>query len=113
MPGGGESYSDVVGRADAFLERLREQQIQGTVLIVAHFRINQMLLGRLAGIPVERAAAIRQDNNWLYAYNPNTDISRAELSRPSNLPLKWEKGLLFSPYGCGPRPGPPKKGDML
>lgn len=113
MPGGGESYSDVLARANAFLTHLRQQQIQGPILIVAHFRINQMLLGCLTDTPIERAIAIRQKNHWLYQFNPESGISHAEVTTQTTHTLQWQGGLLFSTYGCGPRPGPPKQGDIV
>ena len=78
------------------------------MLVVAHFRINQMMLGRQEVIPVGRAIAIYQEKHWLYRFKPQSGISRAEVSTQSNHILQWQEGLIFFlPIAVGQDPNPP------
>lgn len=72
IPGGGESYLDLLERADRFLLRLDANRRDARVLIVAHFRINQMLFGRLAGLDLLAAVDTVQDHNCVYRIEQET-----------------------------------------
>lgn len=61
-PPGGESLADVYGRAQQFVTLRLNANKANSVLIVSHGDLIRMLLGVLQGLPVEKAAQIRQTN---------------------------------------------------
>jgi broad specificity phosphatase PhoE len=91
---GGENYLDLHRRAAFFLEDLRNTG--GAILVVGHLRINQMLLGLLLNLPVEKAAAIKQDNNWLYRYRKGSPVRRAVIPPGEGKGLHWQTGLILA-----------------
>jgi probable phosphoglycerate mutase len=105
IPGGGECYTDLLKRIDAFLDRLASLDGQGDILVVSHFRANQMLSGRLLGLTPQEALSIVQTNNLVYRIHqgshdrPTVDHA---LALGDQDPV-WEPGLLTSPQARGPR----------
>jgi len=92
---GGESYRDLQRRAETFLKDNLNLQDQLTVLIVGHFRINQMLLGCLLDIPASQAVFIKQENNSIYHYRQGKQIRRAEISSQAYENTHWQSGLAW------------------
>jgi broad specificity phosphatase PhoE len=104
IPGGGECYTDLLQRIDAFLALLASLDNQGDILVVAHFRANQMLTGRLLGLTPEEALAILQPNNLVYRIRQEPHLPPAidhALAFTDQDPV-WEPGLLISPDARGP-----------
>jgi broad specificity phosphatase PhoE len=93
---GGENYLDLRRRAALFLEDPRITGQKGTVLVVGHLRINQMLLGLLLDLPVEKAAVIKQPNNWLYRFRKGSQIRRAVIPDREGEQLYWQTGLVLT-----------------
>lgn len=58
---GGESLRQVADRAGPAVEEILKAAQQRDVVVVAHGGVNRALLGRLLGLPLERALRIRQD----------------------------------------------------
>ena len=104
IPGGGECYTDLLNRIDAFLARLASLDGQGDILVVSHFRANQMLTGRLLGLTPPEALAILQPNDLVYRIRltshtrPTIDHALAIADQD---PV-WEPGLFTSPHARGP-----------
>jgi len=92
----GESYLDLRMRAEKFLEENLNEEDQETVLIVAHNRINQMLLSCLLDVPLSRAIQIEQKNTWLYRYTPGENIEGTEITPLDYDKVRWVTGLLNS-----------------
>lgn len=63
---GGETTMQLSARARSALTVIRRSQSRGSVLVVGHFLTNQMLLGELLHLPVQRAMQINQANDELY-----------------------------------------------
>lgn len=61
-PTGGESLEELSHRAMSFVQGLRERHWQQTVLLVAHGRLNSMLLAAASGLKFEDALMIKQTN---------------------------------------------------
>lgn len=59
---GGESYADVLRRVQPALDRLLEEHIGETIVVVAHNVVNRAYLAGLLGIELSRAKDIRQMN---------------------------------------------------
>jgi broad specificity phosphatase PhoE len=103
VPGGGESYLDVFARVDRFLSR-NPFQDGGETLIVGHFRVNQVLLSRLLGLPPEGALDICQPNQLVYQLDFLTD-SQPEIDHTCTTndgQPDWEPGLVTSARARGP-----------
>ena len=92
----GESYLDLRMRAEKFLEENLNEEDQETVLIVAHNRINQMLLSCLLDVPLSRTIQIEQKNTWLYRYAPGENIEGTEITSLDHDKVRWVTGLLNS-----------------
>jgi alpha-ribazole phosphatase len=58
---GGESVREVGLRAGAALDAILAADDAAEVVVVAHGGVNRGLLGRLLGVPLERAMLVRQD----------------------------------------------------
>jgi broad specificity phosphatase PhoE len=103
VPGGGESYLDVFKRVDSFLSRDSFQN-GGEILVVGHFRVNQVLLSRLLGLRPEEALNICQVNNLVYRLNfSDTTQTRIDHTYTENgTESIWETGLITSPDARGP-----------
>ena len=93
---GGESYQDLYHRAGLFLDDLHDIEEQGIILIVGHYRINQMLLAHLCKIPVNEAVAIQQANNWIYHIRNDSEIRGSVVPTQPDGELKWQNGLIMS-----------------
>jgi len=93
---GGESYRDLQQRAETFLKENLNLQYQMTVLIVGHFRINQMLLGCLLDMPASQAVLIKQENNSIYHYRHGKEIRRADFSSQAYENTHWKPGLALA-----------------
>lgn len=107
VPGGGENYLDLLKRADIFLSSLNQHNDQDVTLVVAHFRINQMLIGRLTNMKIEEAITILQPNNQVYRIqkkeNDSAEIEYTFTSTNVNEEITWQPGLLTSETALDPR----------
>jgi len=92
---GGESYQDLFGRVNAFLGDLSWVEEDKSILIVGHLRVNQVLLGRFAGMTLWDSISIRQPNNWLYHVRGGPRIRCAEIPTGPESDLHWREGLLL------------------
>lgn len=103
VPGGGESYLDVCQRVDRFLSH-HALSTDGQVLVVGHFRINQVLLSRLLGYSPEQALNICQANNLVYRLDFSDPVQpHVDHTYTGNaLEPNWETGLITSPTARGP-----------
>jgi len=103
VPGGGESYLDVFTRVDSFLSRSIFND-RGEVLVVGHFRVNQVLLSRLLGYSPEQALDICQVNNLVYRLNFSDSIPAVidHTYTGNGMEPNWENGLITSPGARGP-----------
>lgn len=103
VPGGGESYLDVFARVDNFLRR-NSLLDDGDVLVVGHFRLNQVLLSRLLGLPQEEALNICQVNSLVYRLqfegNQQLQVDHTYTLRGGE--PHWEPGLVLSSRARGP-----------
>ncbi|MEO6725680.1 MAG: histidine phosphatase family protein [Blastocatellia bacterium] len=61
-PEGGESLEELSHRAMSFVQGLRDQYWQQTILLVAHGRLNSMLLAAASRLKPEDALTIKQTN---------------------------------------------------
>jgi broad specificity phosphatase PhoE len=93
---GGESYTDLRKRAETFVDENLNEMDQTTVLIVGHYRINQMLLGCLLDIPVSQAISIEQKNTWLYHFRPGKLVEGTEITSQEFEEILWISGLVVS-----------------
>jgi broad specificity phosphatase PhoE len=59
---GGESYSDVLRRSLPVFERLLQQHVGDTIVIVAHNIVNRALIAHLLGLEMRRAKELSQGN---------------------------------------------------
>ena len=59
---GGESYSDVLRRALPVFERLLQQHIGETIVVVAHNIVNRAFVAHLLGLEMRRAKELAQGN---------------------------------------------------
>ena len=59
---GGESYSDVLRRAWPAFERLLQQHIGETIVVVAHNIVNRAICAHLMGLELRKAKGLAQDN---------------------------------------------------
>ena len=59
---GGESYTDVLHRAWPAFERLLQQHVGETVVVVAHNIVNRALCAHLMGLELRKAKWLSQDN---------------------------------------------------
>lgn len=59
---GGESYGDVLNRAEPVIEELLQRHVGESIVIVAHNVVNRVYLARLLGLDLCRAKDIRQSN---------------------------------------------------
>lgn len=59
---GGESYSDVLRRAWPVFERLLQQHVGETIVVVAHNIVNRALCAHLMGLDLRKAKGLAQDN---------------------------------------------------
>ena len=92
---GGESYQELFNRIAPFLAELHKQGDQKTILIVGHLRVNQVLMGSLADLPLNKAITIRQPNHWIYYYRKGSQIWGAETPSRADGKLHWQQGLLY------------------
>jgi len=103
VPGGGESYLDVFTRVDSFLSRSSFDN-SGEVLVVGHFRANQVLLSRLLGYSPEQALDICQVNNLVYRldFSGSKQPIIDHTYTGNGMEPVWENGLITSPVARGP-----------
>jgi len=103
VPGGGESYLDVFKRVDSFLSRCPFDNI-GEVLVVGHFRVNQVLLSRLVRLSPEEALNICQVNNLVYRliFSDTNQPIIDHTYTGNGMESIWETGLITSPFARGP-----------
>ena len=92
---GGESYQDMFDRVGSFLAETEKPGDQKTILIVGHMRVNQVLMGCLADLPLKKAITIRQPNNWIYYYREGSQIWGAEIPSEADGNIIWQPGLLY------------------
>ena len=92
---GGESYQDLFDRVGSFLAELEKPGDQKTILIVGHMRVNQVMMGCLADLPLNKATTIRQPNNWIYYYRKGSEIWGAEIPSRADGKFIWQPGLLY------------------
>lgn len=59
---GGETYGDVLRRAQPVIDRLLEAHAGESIVVVAHNVVNRVLLARLLGLEVRLAPTIAQGN---------------------------------------------------
>lgn len=59
---GGESYSDVLRRAWPAFERLLQQHVGETIVVVAHNIVNRAICAHLMGLELRKAKGLAQDN---------------------------------------------------
>ncbi len=59
---GGESYSDVLRRSLPVFERLLQQHVGETIVVVAHNIVNRSLVAHLLGLEMRRAKELAQGN---------------------------------------------------
>jgi len=64
-PEGGESLEELSRRAMSFVQGLRDRHWQQTILLVAHGRLNSMLLAAASGLKPEDALTMKQTNTCL------------------------------------------------
>jgi alpha-ribazole phosphatase len=83
---GGETPLEVAERAGPALDRILAGAPDRDVIVVAHGGVNRALLGRVLGLPLERALRIRQD--W---------ASVNVLDRAGG--RWWVRSLNWTPYG--------------
>ena len=62
---GGESYGDVLRRVRPVMQRLLEEQVGSTIVVVAHNVVNRVYLSELLGIELRKAKDIRQTNTGI------------------------------------------------
>ena len=92
---GGESYGDLLDRINVFLGGLNRIEDHSPILIVGHLRVNQVLLGRLAGLTLKESLFIRQPNNWLYHFQSGSRVKRARIPAHSGAKWDWQPGFLI------------------
>ena len=66
IPGGGESYRDLKNRIESFFNQYQKSWNNLTVLIVGHVCINRLIVGHLAGLPLEESIKVDQNNDTVY-----------------------------------------------
>lgn len=59
---GGESYTDVLRRALPVFERLLQQHVGETIVVVAHNIVNRAFAAHLLGLELRKAKSLAQDN---------------------------------------------------
>jgi broad specificity phosphatase PhoE len=59
---GGESYTDVLRRALPAFERLLQQHVGETIVVVAHNIVNRAFAAHLLGLELRKAKTLAQDN---------------------------------------------------
>jgi broad specificity phosphatase PhoE len=64
---GGESRSAHFARVRATIDEIVKRHARGSILIVGHGGTNQLVLAHLLELPLERAAAIQQANDEVFA----------------------------------------------
>jgi broad specificity phosphatase PhoE len=64
--GGGETVHALSARARAAARSIRTLHTSGSVLVVGHFLMNQMLLRELAGLSLDQAMRVNQANDEVY-----------------------------------------------
>lgn len=62
---GGESYGDVLNRAEPALQNLLDQHLGETIVVVAHNVVNRVYLARLLGLEISKAKDIAQTNTGI------------------------------------------------
>lgn len=62
---GGESYRDVLDRAEPAIQSVLERHAGETVAIVAHNVVNRVYLAKLMGLEIKRAKEITQTNTGI------------------------------------------------
>jgi len=106
VPAGGENYQDLLERVDAFLSSIAGKP-EGVVLVVAHFRINQCLVGRLADKLPQELLNIQQANNQVYRIDHEEggriSVAHTFTSSDPQAEVTWQPGLLTSPTALDPR----------
>ncbi|OGO33437.1 MAG: hypothetical protein A2Z16_01000 [Chloroflexi bacterium RBG_16_54_18] len=103
VPGGGESYLDVFERVRDFLQHVSFED-GGEVLIVGHFRVNQVLLSCLLGLQPDEALNICQSNQLVYRIT-FADVGQVSIDHTftgNGIAPIWEPGLITSPDARGP-----------
>ena len=85
---GGETMLQVRRRATAALELMRKAHPRGTIVVVGHALLNQMLLASIIGLSTENAMKIGQANDEVY-------LAEVSDRRPPSL---WK---LISPTSFG------------
>lgn len=74
---GGESYSDVLNRAEPTLKQLAERHQGENIVVVAHNMLNRVILTPLLGLSLRMARQVKQANCCINVIEWTTD--RAEL----------------------------------
>lgn len=59
---GGESYTDVLRRSLPAFERLLQQHVGETIVVVAHNIVNRAFVAHLMGLELRKAKSLAQDN---------------------------------------------------
>lgn len=59
---GGESYSDVLRRSLPIFDRLLQQHVGETIVVVAHNIVNRAYAAHLLGLELRKAKSLAQDN---------------------------------------------------
>ena len=92
---GGESYQDLRKRILVFMDDLSLIPGKESILIVGHLRVNQVLLGCLTGLTLQESIYIRQPNNWLYHFRPDSQIRGGKIPSVPGEQIRWQPGLLI------------------
>jgi len=96
FPGGGESYLQLLGRIDSFLEAFRPPAHARAVLVVGHMRTNQMILHRFLNMDLSDALRIRQPNNCIYRLHTGEDRKLEYILLPADAGNpEWEEGIFL------------------
>jgi broad specificity phosphatase PhoE len=68
-----ENYTDVTNRIGPFAEKILQNHKGEEILIVGHRVVNQMLIGILLELPVEKILKVQQGNDCLYLIQRNDE----------------------------------------
>jgi probable phosphoglycerate mutase len=97
IPGGGESYQDLKNRIESFFSQYQESWNNLTVLIVGHACINRLIVGHLAGLPLEESIKIDQNNDTIYRVdipqNGSGKVFRIRTAPDGNSEENWQLGF--------------------